>query len=125
MRDFRKGEIIILIATDISARGIDIPNVEYVVNYDIPDKPENYVHRVGRTGRGTSKGNAISFCSSEEKAFLESVESILMEPIDTIEITKTDYIHTKSSTTKNEEDWQSLMKSAQNTIKKSGKKKRR
>ena len=125
MRDFRKGEIIILIATDISARGIDIPNVEYVVNYDIPDKAENYVHRVGRTGRGTSKGNAISFCSSEEKAFLEAIESILMEPIDTIEITKTDYIHTKSSTTKNEEDWQSLMKSAQNTIKKSGKKKRR
>ncbi|MCD6064220.1 MAG: box helicase domain protein, partial [Flavipsychrobacter sp.] len=52
MNEFKKGDVKILIATDVSARGIDIPNVDYVVNYDLPDVPENYVHRVGRTGRG-------------------------------------------------------------------------
>ena len=57
----------ILIATDVSARGIDIPNINYVINYDLPDKAENYVHRVGRTGRGTKKGIAISFCSLGRK----------------------------------------------------------
>jgi ATP-dependent RNA helicase RhlE len=56
MRLFRSGEVKILVATDVSARGIDIPDVDYVVNYDLPDKPENYVHRVGRTGRGMKKG---------------------------------------------------------------------
>lgn len=56
---FREGECNILIATDVSARGLDIPNVNYVVNYDLPEKAENYVHRVGRTGRGAHKGIAI------------------------------------------------------------------
>jgi superfamily II DNA/RNA helicase len=66
MRLFRSGEVKILVATDVSARGIDIPDVDYVVNYDLPDKPENYVHRVGRTGRGMKKGLAVSFSSPEE-----------------------------------------------------------
>jgi len=56
-------------------RGTDIPNVDFVVNYDLPEVPENYVHRVGRTGRGTKKGQAVSFCSSEEKETLEEIES--------------------------------------------------
>jgi ATP-dependent RNA helicase RhlE len=60
MNAFKKGTTKILIATDINARGIDIPNVDYVVNYDLPEEPENYVHRVGRTGRGDKKGQAIS-----------------------------------------------------------------
>ena len=55
-----------MIATDVSARGIDIPNVDFVVNYDMPDVDENYVHRVGRTGRGRNKGYAVSYCSQEE-----------------------------------------------------------
>ena len=67
MDNFRGGFVKVLIATDVSARGIDIPNVDFVVNYDLPDSGENYIHRVGRTGRGTRKGQAISFCSSEEK----------------------------------------------------------
>ena len=52
MRQFRSGQVKVLVATDVTARGIDIPDVDYVVNYDLPDKAENYVHRVGRTGRG-------------------------------------------------------------------------
>lgn len=77
MSQFRKGNIKILVATDVSARGIDIPNVEYVINYDLPDDPEIYVHRIGRTGRGSQKGRAVSFCSEEEKDNLEEIERYL------------------------------------------------
>jgi ATP-dependent RNA helicase RhlE len=65
MKKFKAGECAVLIATDVSARGIDIPNVHFVINYDLPEVPENYVHRVGRTGRGVQKGSAIAFCSKE------------------------------------------------------------
>lgn len=74
---FKKEENKVLIATDINARGIDIPNVDYVINYDLPDEPENYVHRVGRIGRGDKKGQAISFCSQEEKGTLKTMRSFL------------------------------------------------
>jgi len=80
-----------LIATDVSARGIDIPNVDYVVNYDLPDVDENYVHRVGRTGRGVQKGVAISFCSEEEKLMLNEIEEYLGQKIVEMEISKDDY----------------------------------
>lgn len=66
LQKFKNGEIKVMIATDVSARGIDIPNVDFVVNYDMPDVDENYVHRVGRTGRGRNKGYAVSYCSQEE-----------------------------------------------------------
>ena len=72
MQQFREGSVKVLIATDVSARGIDIPDVDYVVNYDLPDVAENYVHRVGRTGRGKQKGRAVSFCSPEEKPIVLS-----------------------------------------------------
>ena len=90
MNAFKKGTTKILIATDINARGIDIPNVDYVVNYDLPDEPENYVHRVGRTGRGDKKGQAITFCSSEEKPVLKIIETFLHNPIHVIQIDKED-----------------------------------
>jgi len=92
---FRTGETKLLIATDVSARGIDIANVDYVVNYDLPDVPENYVHRVGRTGRGTQKGNAISFCSAEEKPILAEIEAYLNKPVQVMEIDKLEYAATK------------------------------
>ena len=90
MNAFKKGTTKILIATDINARGIDIPNVDYVVNYDLPEEPENYVHRVGRTGRGDKKGQAITFCSSEEKPVLKVIETFLHNPIHVIQIDKED-----------------------------------
>ncbi len=80
MKQFREGTVKILIATDISARGIDIPDVDQVVNYDLPEVAENYVHRVGRTGRADKKGLAVSFCSPEEKPILDEIESFLGKP---------------------------------------------
>ncbi len=94
MQGFKNGESNILIATDVSARGIDIPDVHYVFNYDIPVEPENYVHRVGRTGRGFNKGIAISFCSSEEKERVEAIQELLNKKIEAIEISKKNYTQT-------------------------------
>lgn len=91
LNDFKSGKVKVLIATDISARGIDIANVDYVVNYDLPEQAENYVHRVGRTGRGTNKGNAVSFCSTEEKPILAEIETFLDKPIDVLQISKSEY----------------------------------
>lgn len=91
MQGFKKGECNILIATDVSARGIDIPDVNYVVNYDMPVEPENYVHRVGRTGRGFKKGIAISFCSSEEKERFGAIQELLNKKIEEIKISKKEY----------------------------------
>lgn len=78
---FRAGECKMLIATDVSARGIDIADVDIVVNYDLPEYTENYVHRVGRTGRGKSKGRAYAFCSPGEKELLEEIEGFLGQEV--------------------------------------------
>lgn len=96
MEGFKEGLTRILIATDISARGIDIPDVNYVINYDLPDKDENYVHRVGRTGRGVKKGIALSFCSTEEKNRFESIQTFLNKKIEVIPVGKKDYDYTVS-----------------------------
>ncbi len=123
MHSFRHGELKVLIATDVSARGIDIPNVELVVNYDLPESIENYVHRVGRTGRGTEKGEAVSFCSTEEKEILASIESTLEKPIRRIDITKGDYQYTLESSEENTDDWQSLINENEEALAKRKKKK--
>jgi len=123
LRKFRKGELTVLIATDVSARGIDIPNVEFVVNYDLPDSAEQYVHRVGRTGRGREKGQAISFCSKEEQEVLQEIEVNLDKPIERLTISKQDYQHTLDLT-EEEGDWRSLMKEEKKFQKKGKRKKR-
>jgi len=110
MLQFRNGEIKVLIATDVSARGIDIPDVEVVLNYDLPGSPEQYVHRVGRTGRGSHRGQAISFCSKEEREMLSTIEERLGKPIYRIDISKGLYQDTIESSREQEEtDWQSLL----------------
>ena len=91
---FKQGDDKILIATDVSARGIDIPNVDYVINYDLPDQEEMYVHRVGRTGRGRAKGKAVSFCSSQEKDLLKQIEGFIGKPIETVKVSKDEYAFT-------------------------------
>jgi ATP-dependent RNA helicase RhlE len=101
MRKFKEGECQILIATDVSARGIDIPDVNYVINYDLPEKAENYVHRVGRTGRGVNKGIALSFCSEDEKELLGEIQQFLNKEIEVIKLGKKDYARTMDIAKKN------------------------
>ncbi len=92
MQTFRDGGQRILIATDVSARGIDVPDIAYVINYDLPEKVENYVHRVGRTGRGVNTGEAISFCSSEERPLLEAIQDFISKPIEVMGVDKKTYV---------------------------------
>jgi ATP-dependent RNA helicase RhlE len=113
LRKFRDGLVRVLIATDVSARGIDIAGVEYVVNYDLPEQPENYVHRVGRTGRGKKRGIAISFCSPEEKDLLDAIEVYTSNDIARLELTKGDYEMTLSATSESKADWKSLVEQAE------------
>ncbi len=77
LADFREGKLRILIATDIAARGIDVDGVSHVVNYDLPNIPESYVHRIGRTARAGADGIAISFCDHEEAPFLRDIERMI------------------------------------------------
>jgi ATP-dependent RNA helicase RhlE len=74
---FRKGDIRILVATDIAARGIDVDGISHVVNFDLPNVPETYVHRIGRTARAGAQGVAISLCDGEEMAFLRDIERLI------------------------------------------------
>lgn len=75
--DFKTSKIRVLIATDIAARGIDIEELPHVVNYDLPNVPETYVHRIGRTGRAGIEGTAISFCNDEEKVNLRNIQKLI------------------------------------------------
>jgi ATP-dependent RNA helicase RhlE len=74
---FRKGQIGVLVATDIAARGIDIDGVTHVINFDLPNVPESYVHRIGRTARAGNAGMAISFCDASERAHLRGIEKLI------------------------------------------------
>jgi ATP-dependent RNA helicase RhlE len=77
LADFRSGRCRVLIATDIAARGIDVDGVTHVINYDLPNVPESYVHRIGRTARAGATGVAISLCDGEERAFLRGIEKLI------------------------------------------------
>jgi len=81
LSNFKDRKINVLVATDIAARGIDIDDLQYVINYDIPNIPETYVHRIGRTGRAGASGKSISFCDAEEKAFLKDIEKLIAQKI--------------------------------------------
>lgn len=114
MQEFKKGHTKVVIATDVSARGIDIEGVDYVVNYDLPDVPENYVHRIGRTGRGVQKGQAISFCSTEEKPLLDEIQQYMGKDIRVMTIDKTAYIETITFTEETpHNNWQLLLDEAE------------
>lgn len=85
LEDFKTGRIQALIATDVAARGIDVDNISHVINYEIPNIAESYVHRIGRTARAGEAGIAISFCDAEEKAFIHDIEKLIKQkiPLDT------------------------------------------
>ena len=81
LENFRAGKTRVLIATDIAARGIDIDGITHVINYEIPNVPESYVHRIGRTARAGTEGIAISLCEAEERSFIRDIEKIIGKPI--------------------------------------------
>lgn len=110
LANFKAGKIRILIATDISARGIDIPNVDYVINYDMPDVAENYVHRVGRTGRGRNKGQAISFCAKEERPLLKDIEEYISVPIEVLTSDRAEYEDTILFSDDGTNNWKALIR---------------
>ena len=85
LNNFKQGNIRVLVATDIAARGIDIDELSHVINYDLPDVAETYVHRIGRTGRAGSSGIAITFCDEEEKAMFRSIEKLIGKSIHVLE----------------------------------------
>ncbi len=84
LSDFKTKEIRVLIATDIAARGIDIDSLELVINYDLPDTAETYVHRIGRTGRAGKTGRAISFCANDECAMLKDIQKLIGKTLSVI-----------------------------------------
>ncbi len=81
LNGFRDGQIKLLVASDVAARGLDIPNVSHVINFDVPTHPEDYVHRIGRTGRAGRSGTAITICAPSDRKYLEKIEEMLGGPI--------------------------------------------
>jgi ATP-dependent RNA helicase RhlE len=82
---FRAKKIWALVATDIAARGIDIDGISHVINFDLPNVPETYVHRIGRTARAGAMGTALSFCDGEERAYLADIERLIGQHITRVE----------------------------------------
>jgi ATP-dependent RNA helicase RhlE len=82
MSDFKSGRLHVLVATDIAARGIDVDEISHVINYDMPNDPESYVHRIGRTGRAGANGIAFSFCAADERNILRGIERLTHTKID-------------------------------------------
>jgi len=78
---FKNKEVTILIATDVASRGIDIDSLDAVINFDLPNIPETYIHRIGRTGRAGKKGNSYSFCARDEKSYVKSIQKLLNKAI--------------------------------------------
>jgi len=78
---FKSGSWPVLVATDIAARGLDIDDISHVINYDVPNMPETYVHRIGRTGRAGASGEAVSFCDNTERGLLRDIEKLIRKPI--------------------------------------------
>ncbi|QTE22913.1 DEAD/DEAH box helicase [Polaribacter cellanae] len=98
IEDFKNKKAYILIATDVAARGIDITNVDAIINFDIPNVAETYVHRIGRTGRAGKSGIAFSFCSPDENSYIKLIETLIEKPIKVI--TEHPYVINKPKHTK-------------------------
>jgi len=81
LKNFKDGNIRVLVATDIAARGIDIDKLKYVINYDVPNESESYVHRIGRSGRAGEEGVAIAFCEAEENAYMRDIEKLIKQKV--------------------------------------------
>lgn len=104
LSNFKKGKIRVLVATDIAARGIDVDELSHVINYDLPDVPETYVHRIGRTGRAGNSGVAITFCDDEERRDLKIIEKVIGKSIPVMEVSEFERIDMSSEHTQKKEE---------------------
>jgi len=125
LQQFREGATNLLVATDVTARGIDIPDIQIVINYDLPDEAENYVHRVGRTGRADKKGHAYSFCAEEEKPMLAEIQSFLAKEIKVLTLADHEYSDTLNVEQARKHDYRSLLEEIDSLESKKKKKKKK
>ena len=91
LEGFKKGEFEILIATDVAGRGLDISGISHVVNYDVPRNPENYVHRIGRTGRANTEGDALTLFSADAGDAIRAIEAYIDQPIERVKLDEFEY----------------------------------
>ena len=99
LEDFKSGKVRVLVATDIAQRGLDVSGISHVINYDVPQQPEDYVHRIGRTGRAAATGDAFTFMAPDEIAMVRSIERIIGEPIPRISVPGYDFGSVKARPT--------------------------
>ena len=124
---FKNDEDRLLIATDVSARGIDISNITHVINYDLPEEADQYVHRIGRTGRAKKRGIAYAFCAPEEKELLRAIHSYTGYEINILDLDRADYRETLKMAEEDQYGLKELMKATEEALElnKKGKSKRR
>ena len=91
LEDFKSGKIRVLVATDIAQRGLDISGISHVINYDVPQQPEDYVHRIGRTGRAAASGDAYTFMSPDEISMVRTIERVIGQQIPRISVPGYDF----------------------------------
>ena len=91
LEDFKSGRVRVLVATDIAQRGLDISGISHVINHDVPQQPEDYVHRIGRTGRAAATGDAYTFMSADEIAMVRTIERIIAQQIPRISVPGYDF----------------------------------
>jgi ATP-dependent RNA helicase RhlE len=91
LEDFKSGKIRVLVATDIAQRGLDVSGISHVINYDVPQQPEDYVHRIGRTGRAAATGDAYTFMAPDEIAMVRTIERTIGQQIPRISVPGYDF----------------------------------
>ncbi len=96
LRGFRDGRFEVMVATDIAARGLDVESITHVINYDIPQHPEDYVHRIGRTGRAEATGDAITLCAAEDWVYMKAIEKFIARQIERKTLENFDYVNPPS-----------------------------
>ena len=91
LEDFKSGKLRVLVATDIAQRGLDISGITHVINYDVPQQPEDYVHRIGRTGRAASTGDAYTFMAAEDIGMVRTIERTIGQEIPRVSVPGFDF----------------------------------
>jgi len=124
LQAFRKNEERLLIATDVSARGIDIPDVSHVINYDLPEQADQYVHRIGRTGRGKKRGTAFSTCATNERPLLEAIHKYTGYEINIIDLDRSAYRETLRQAKEDQFGLDELMRETVEAVQRNRKKKK-